>query len=218
MELESRARGQSHEGGGVNETLFTYAEADVILRGDGQSDFVGLNAIDGLIAAAAAGPAFIASHEWLPQIFGKRNPLQTSGTPEHRLARTILHRHDEVVEILACRPEAYLPLLLNAEGRAVMTDWSTGFLLGVGMRSAAWGALLISDFGRTLAPILAVNPMGRDLMLGVSQAEIEQIAATDETIAGAVVALYRHCAAGRPPAVASPNCEAVVAADGFENG
>ena len=199
MELESRARGQSHEGGGVNETLFTYAEADLILRGDGQSDFVGINAIDGLIAAVAAGPAFIASHEWLPQIFGKRNPLQTSGTPEHRLTRTILHRHDEVVEILACRPEAYLPLLLNAEGRVVTTDWSIGFLLGVGMRSAAWGPLMISDFGRTLAPILAVNPMGRDLMLGVSQAEIERIAATaHDTIAGAVVALYRHCAAGRP--------------------
>ena len=162
----------------MTETLFTYAEADVILRGDGQSDFVGINAIDGLIAAVAAGPAFIPTHEWLPQIFGKRNPLQTPGTPEHRLARTILHRHDEVVEILAQRPDAYLPLLMNAEGRAVMTDWSIGFLLGVGMRSAAWGPLMISDFGRTLAPILSVNPMGRELLLGVSQAEIDRIAAT----------------------------------------
>jgi hypothetical protein len=54
----------------VTEALFTYDEADVILRGDGQSDFVGVNAIDGLIAAVAAGPVFIASHEWLPQIFG----------------------------------------------------------------------------------------------------------------------------------------------------
>ncbi|MBB4200448.1 yecA family protein [Rhodoblastus sphagnicola] len=183
----------------MSETLFNYDEADVILRGDGQSDFVGVNAVDGLIAAVAAGPAFIPTHEWMPQIFGKRNPLQTSGTPEHRLARTIQHRHDEVVEILATRPEAYLPLLVNAEGRAVMTDWSIGFLLGVGMRSAAWGPLMISDFGMTLAPILAVNPMGRELLLGVSQAEIDRIAANaHETIAVAVVALYRHCAGGRP--------------------
>ncbi|MBB4200542.1 yecA family protein [Rhodoblastus sphagnicola] len=175
--MESRTRCQSHEGGGMSETLFNYDEADVILRGDGQSDFVGVNAVDGLIAAVAAGPAFIPTHEWMPQIFGNRNPLQTSGTPEHRLARTIQHRHDEVVEILATRPEAYLPLLVNAEGRAVMTDWSIGFLLGVGMRSAAWGPLMISDFGMTLAPILAVNPMGRELLLGVSQAEIDRIAA-----------------------------------------
>ena len=183
----------------MSETIFTYDDADAILRGDGQSDFVGINAIDGLIAAVAAGPAFIPTHEWLPQIFGKRNPLQTPGTSEHRLVWTVLHRHDEVVEILANRPEAYLPLLLNAQGRAVMTDWSIGFLLGVGMRSNAWGPLMISDFGMTLAPILSVNPMGRELMLRVSQAEIDRIAATaHETIAGAVVALYRHCAAGRP--------------------
>ena len=182
----------------MSETLFTYDEADVILRGDGHSDFVGINAIDGLIAAVAAGPAFIPTHEWLPQVFGKRMPMKEPGTPEHRLVQTILHRHDEVVEILAHRPEAYLPLLMNAEGRAVMTDWSIGFLLGVGMRSNAWRSLMISDFGMTLAPILSVNPMGRDLLLGVSEAEIERIAATaHETIAGAVVALCRHCAGGR---------------------
>ena len=72
--MESRARGGSHEGGGLTQALFTYDEADIILRADGQSDFVGINAIDGLIAAVAAGPAFIEPPEWLPQIFGKRMP------------------------------------------------------------------------------------------------------------------------------------------------
>ena len=181
----------------MTQALFNYDEADIILRGDGQSDFVGINAIDGLIAAVAAGPAFIATHEWLPQIFGKRIPVKEPRTPEHRLVQTILHRHEEVVEILAHRPGAYLPLLLNAEGRTVMTDWSIGFLLGVGMRSNAWGPL-ISDFGRTLAPILSVNPMGRELMLDVSDAEIDRIKGTaHETISRAVIALYRHCASGR---------------------
>ena len=61
----------------MTETLFTYDEADVILRGDGHSDFVGINAVDGLIAAVAAGPAFIPTHEWLPQVFGKRTPPQS---------------------------------------------------------------------------------------------------------------------------------------------
>ena len=196
--MESRARGGSHEGGGLTQALFTYDEADIILRADGQSDFVGINAIDGLIAAVAAGPAFIETHEWLPQIFGKRMPVKEAGTPEHRLVQTILHRHGEVVEILAHRPEAYLPLLLNAEGRTVMTDWSIGFLLGVGMRSNAWGPLMISDFGEKLAPILSVNPMGRELLLGVSDIEIDRIKATArETIPGTVIALYRHCATGR---------------------
>ena len=59
--MESRARGGSHEGGGLTQALFTYDEADIILRADGQSDFVGINAIDGLIAAVAAGPAATAA-------------------------------------------------------------------------------------------------------------------------------------------------------------
>jgi hypothetical protein len=49
--------------------------------------------------------------------FWQTNAVKEAGTPEHRLVQTILHRHGEVVEILAHRPEAYLPLLLNAEGR-----------------------------------------------------------------------------------------------------
>lgn len=203
----------------MSETIFSYDDADAILRGDGQSDFVGINAIDGLIAAVAAGPAFIPTHEWLPQIFGKRNPLQTPGTSEHRLVWTVLHRHDEVVEILANRPEAYLPLLLNAQGRAVLTDWSIGFLLGVGMRSNAWGPLMISDFGMTLAPILSVNPMGRELMLRARRRKSIGSQRPLTKPSPAPSSPYTDIALlDAPPAVASPNCEAVVAADGIENG
>lgn len=188
----------------MTEARFTYDEADIILRGDGQSDFVGINAIDGLIAAVAAGPAFIESREWLAQIFGKRIPVKEPGGPEHRpvqiiLLQTILHRHDEVVEIFAQRPDAYLPLLTNAEGRLAMTDWSVGFLLGIGLSVDAWGPLMISGFRRaTLAPILSVNPMGRELMLDVPDAELDKIAATaHDAIADTVIALYRHCADAR---------------------
>lgn len=177
---------------------FTYDEADTLLRGAGRSDHVGINAIDGLIAAVAAGPAYIETNEWLSQIFGQRAPTQTPGTPAYRLVQTILHRHGEVVETLAQRPEAYLPLLTNAEGRFVMTDWSVGFLLGIGLKVDAWGPLMISGFRATLAPILSVNPMGRELMLDFPDAELDRIATTaHDAIAGAVIALYRRCANDR---------------------
>jgi yecA family protein len=197
--MESRARGGSHEGGGVTQALLTYDEADILLRGIGRSDDVGFNAIDGLIAAVAAGPAYIETNEWLSQIFGQRAPVQTPGTREHKLVQTILYRHVEVVETLAQRPDAYLPLLTNAAGRLVMTDWSVGFLLGVGLSVDAWGPLMISGFRRaTLAPILSVTPLGRELMLDVPDAELDRIAATaHNAIAGAVIALYRHCANDR---------------------
>jgi yecA family protein len=120
-----------------------YDEADAILRGVGRSDHVGINAIDGLIAAVAAGPIYIETNEWLSQIFSGRASTQTPRTPAHRLVQTVLHRHGEVVETLAQRSDAYLPLLTNAEGRLVMTDWSVGFLLGVGLNVDAWGPLMI---------------------------------------------------------------------------
>jgi yecA family protein len=197
--MESRARDRSHKGGGLTQALFTYDEADTLLRDVGQTDHVGISAIDGLIAAVAAGPAYIETNEWLSQIFSERTPTQKPGTPAHRLAQTILHRHGEVVKTLAQRPDAYLPLLTNASGRVVMTDWSVGFLHGVGLNVDAWGPLMISGFRRaTLAPILSLNPMGRELMLDVPDAELDRIAATaHDAIGGAVIALYRHCANAR---------------------
>jgi yecA family protein len=183
----------------LTQALFTYDEADTLLRDAGRSDHVGFNAVDGLIAAVAAGPAYIETNEWLSQIFGRQATTRTPGTLAYRLAQTILHRHSKVVKTLARRPDAYLPLLTNASGSAVMTDWSVGFLLGVGLNVEAWGPLMISGFRRaTLAPILSVNPMGRELMLDVPDAELDRIAATaHDAIGGAVIALYRHCANDR---------------------
>ncbi len=122
-----------------------------------------------------------------------------SGTTAHRLVKTILHRHGEVVETLAQHPGTYAPLLTNAEGRAAIMEWSVGFLLGVSLSVDAWGPLMISGFRRaTLAPILSLNPMGRELMLDVPDTELDRIAATaHDAIGGAVIALSRHCASAR---------------------
>ena len=61
--------------------LFSYDEADAILRLDGANDYVGISAIDGLIASVVAGPAAMEPSVWLPEVFGK-TPLQTPGTPQ----------------------------------------------------------------------------------------------------------------------------------------
>lgn len=51
-----------------------YDELDEILRGDGRSGYVGLSAIDVLIAAVVAGPRVLPSTTWLPPIFGNEMP------------------------------------------------------------------------------------------------------------------------------------------------
>ena len=54
------------------------------------------------------------------------------------MSAAILHRHDEVAETLARRPNAYLPIFMHDDGRVLIEDWTVGFMLGVGKRANAW--------------------------------------------------------------------------------
>jgi yecA family protein len=176
-------------------SLFSYEEVDLILRGEGDNDFVGMSAIDGLIAAVVAGPAFIERDEWLRPIIGDRAIAAAPGSQTHLLAQSIMHRHDEVAEILAHRPETYLPMFMQDEGAIVAEEWTIGFMLGVGLRAKAWGKIMLSSFRQTLAPILSVHLVGRRMMPDVPEPELDRIAATAPAeIAKVVPALYRHCA------------------------
>jgi hypothetical protein len=105
-----------------------------------------------------------------------------------------MRRHDEVAEILAHRPEAYLPMFMHDEA-IIAEQWTIGFMLGVGLRSKAWEKIMLSSFRQTLAPILSVHMVGRRMMPDVPEPELDQIAATAPgAIAKVVPALYRHCA------------------------
>jgi yecA family protein len=178
----------------VTQPLFSYDEADEILRGDGRSGFIGMSAIDGLMASVVAGPAYIPPDDWRPQVLGE-TPVNVPGTPQQRLWQTILHHHDEVVEVLAKRPETYIPMFMHDEGRVVIDDWAIGFMLGMGMRGKAWTNIIVSSFRPILAPILSVNDAGRKMMPDISAADLDRTKATaHDHIADAVIALYRHCA------------------------
>ena len=178
----------------TQQSLFSYEEVDLILRGEGDNDFVGMSAIDGLIAAVVAGPAFIERDEWLRQIIGDRAIAAAPGSQTHLLTQSIMRRHDEVAEILAHRPEAYLPMFMHDEA-IIAEQWTIGFMLGVGLRSKAWEKIMLSSFRQALAPILSVHMVGRRMMPDVPELELDQIAATAPgAIAKVVPALYRHCA------------------------
>jgi hypothetical protein len=111
-----------------------------------------------------------------------------------------MRRHDEVAEILAHRPEAYLPMFMQDEGAIVAEEWTNGFMLGVGLRAKAWEKIMLSSFRQTLAPILSVHLVGRRMMPDVPEPELDRIAATASgAIAKVVPALYRHCADRRTP-------------------
>lgn len=180
---------------GMTEPLFSYDEVDAILRLDGHNDYVGISAIDGLIAAVVAGPVHIEPDGWLPQIFAGSMPNTVPGTPSHRLVQTILHRHDEVADVLRQRPATYQPMFMNHEGAVITEHWAVGFMLGVGLRPNAWAPFFLSDFRSTLAPILSIHELGRRMMPDVSDVELDRIKATAHfVVADVVTALYRRCA------------------------
>jgi yecA family protein len=63
--------------------VFAYAELDEILRGAGRTGAIGMSAIDGLIAALVAAPSFVHPEEWIPLIFGGRQPLHENSPELH---------------------------------------------------------------------------------------------------------------------------------------
>ena len=179
----------------MTQPLFTYDEADILLREDGSRGYVGISAVDGLVAAVVAGPARIESDGWLPEIFAGRMPVTAPGTPAHQLVQTILHRHDEVAETLARRPRQYQPIFMHDEGRVITHEWVVGFMAGIGLAADVWTPIMLSSFRAKLAPIFLMHPDGQRIMPAMPQAEADRIKAHNhELIGGAVLVLHKRCA------------------------
>jgi uncharacterized protein len=175
---------------------FTYAELDEILRGVGHADAIGMSAVDGLIAALVAGPSFVHPDEWIPLIFGGRQPPLHENSIELRAVKTIFNRYNEVSETLADRPAAYRPIFMaEADGSIVVRDWAIGFALGIGLRSKEWGThILLTKHLTLLIPILIYCEGELDLLPDMPATERRRRRATEhQQIAQAVAAARDIC-------------------------
>ena len=175
---------------------FTYAELDEILRGSGHSGAIGMSAIDGLIAALVAAPSFVHPDEWMPLVFGGRQPPLDENSPELRVVKTIVNRYNEVSDILADRPQAYRPIfMVDGDGNIVVRDWAVGFALGIGLRAKEWGKhILLTEHRQALVPILVYCEGELDLLPDMPAAEKRRRQATGHTgIAQAVAAARTLC-------------------------
>jgi yecA family protein len=188
---------------------FTYAELDEILRGTGHSGAIGMSAIDGLIAALLAAPSFVHPEDWIPLIFGGRQPPLDENSPELRAVKTIFNRYNEVSETLADRPQVYRPIFMIDDGGSIVArDWAVGFALGIGLRPNEWEkSILLTQHRQVLIPILVYCEGELDLLPDMTAAEKHRRQATaHEQIAQAVVSArdicnpYRAAEARRPPA------------------
>ena len=177
--------------------VFAYAELDEILRGAGRTGAIGMSAIDGLIAALVAAPSFVHPEEWIPLIFGGRQPLHEN-SPELHAVKTIFNRYNEVSETLADWPPAYRPIfMVDDHGSiiAIARDWAVGFALGIGLRSKEWGeCILLTEHRQALVPILVYCEGELDLLPDMPAAEKRRRQATAHAeIAHAVVAARAIC-------------------------
>jgi yecA family protein len=175
---------------------FTYAELDEILRGTGHVGTIGMSAIDGLIAALVAAPSFVHPEEWMPLIFGGRQPPLDENSPELRAVKTIFNRYNEVSDILVGQPQAYRPIfMIDDDGSIVVRDWAVGFALGIGLRPKQWGeSILLTKHRQVLIPILVYCEGELDLLPDMTAAEKHRRQATaHEQIAQAVASARDIC-------------------------
>jgi yecA family protein len=169
----------------------SYDELDERLRGDGRGGYVGLSAIDGLIAAVVAGPVVIPSTRWLPPIFGDKMPQTKPGSLEERIVNTVLNRHDEVEALLSDAPGNYRPIFMHHKSKLYVDDWAVGFALGLGMGGEAWGPILLAQPRPIIAPIMVVNPQLSKMLFRVPLNERRKLRATaHQHIGPAFLQLY----------------------------
>lgn len=190
----------------MNDVPYTYDELDEILRGDGHNDFIGLSAIDGLIAALVAGPAFVPRDEWLPMVFAGHMPSTVEGSSSSRAAATIMARYAEVEQVLAERPLTYEPIFMHHLGQLVVGPWAIGFMIGLSTRRDEWIPILTSPTRVKMAPILASSEIGRPMLLpDMPDGEVAKIAADAPSQIGPAVVTVScfHHAQRRPKKLAS---------------
>ena len=153
-----------------------------------------MSAIDGLIAALVAAPRFVHPEEWIPLIFGVRQPLHEN-SPELRAVKTIFNRYNEVSETLADWPSAYRPIfMVDDDGSIIARDWAVGFALGIGLRSKEWGECILLEHRQALVPILVYCEGELDLLPDMPAAEkCRRQATAHAEIAYAVAAARAIC-------------------------
>jgi len=174
---------------------FTYDELDDYLRGGGHQDAVGMSAIDGLIAALVAAPAFVHPDEWLPLIFGGRPPRTRQGSAELPAVQTIFQRYNEVSTTLAETPHDYCPIFMVHADDIVVAPWAGGFILGIALRREAWAtSVLLTPHRSLLVPILVHHELGVRIVPDILSAQPQPLPPdTCLQIPAAVVAVRNLC-------------------------
>jgi len=115
-------------------------------------------ALDGFFCALGAGPAPVPLAECLPQVWGD---AATGGAPRYdspaqrEYVERLLGRYKDTIARRIAGRVAAEPFLFDDDGDEIARDWSSGFMVAVGLRPRDWAPLLRHrSAGRLIASII----------------------------------------------------------------
>jgi uncharacterized protein len=130
---------------------------DVFLMSDeSPEDCMMLCDLDGFLTGIAIGPEPIPPSEWLPVIWGNKEPAFKNVAQAQCFLGTIMKRYNKILCEVAAG--ALNPIFLETPaGEVIASDWAEGFMQAVYLRPQAWDELLASDKDYALiVPIVAL--------------------------------------------------------------
>ncbi|MAQ83341.1 MAG: hypothetical protein CMH12_08920 [Maritimibacter sp.] len=106
-----------------------------------ENEAMTLSKLDGFVAGLAVGPVDIASHDWLPWVWGDAFlPSFESAELQRTAAQAVVAHHERVATALTDNPEVY-EVVLSREpvpGEPVWELWTGGFLLSMQLCPDDW--------------------------------------------------------------------------------
>jgi hypothetical protein len=175
----------------MNRPAVSYDELDERMRGDGHGGYVGLSAIDGLIAAVVAGP--VVCHP-ANRLVG-RGLWWKGASDQARIARRASRQyrpqshHDAIDTFLRDAPGNYSPIFMHDRGKVHVEDWAIGFALGLTLGGQAWTPILLAKPRPIITPIMVVNPQLAKLLVRVSPDDRRKLRATAHHHIGSAILL-----------------------------
>ena len=139
------------------------AQDDYLMSEHAPDDCMGLSDLDGFLTGIAVGPELIQPSEWLPVIWGGAEPEFSTEDEMRAVLTAIMGRYNEIVTCFEFAPNEFEPIFWEGPaGEVIASDWASGLLDAVVMRSSAWDPLLDDSRAELLMmPLLILGSVAR---------------------------------------------------------
>jgi len=112
--------------------------------------------LDGFLTGVAIGPELISPSEWLPVVWGGKEPAFNDEAQAQSILGAIMSRYNKILAHIA--DGEIDPIFMETpSGDVIAADWAEGFMQAIRLRPEAWEKLLTSEHDFTLlVPIAAL--------------------------------------------------------------